>query len=88
MIGDSIPEGDPNWENFLLLLKIADYVFSPVTSQSIAAFLTTLIEDYLTSFKELYPGCLVIPKQHYMVHIPQWMVKLVFYDNEHLYFLE
>lgn len=48
MIGNSVPEGDPNWDNFLLLLKIADYILSPITSQSIAALLTTLIEDYLS----------------------------------------
>ena len=77
MIGDRIPENDLNWENFLLLLKIADYILAPVTSRSIAAQLTTLIEDYLQSFRELYPECSIIPKQHYMVHIPQWMLRYV-----------
>jgi len=75
MIVNSVPEGDPNWDNFLLLLRIADYILSPITSRSIAALLTTLIEDYLQSFKELYPECPIIPKQHYMVHIPQWMIR-------------
>lgn len=73
MIGELVPDGDANWENFLLLVKIVDYVFSPVTTRSIAAYLVTLIEDYLESFKELYLECSIIPKQHYMIHIPQWM---------------
>ena len=77
MIGDSVPEGDPNWDNFLLLLTIADYILSPIVSRSIATLLATLIEDYLDSFKELYPECPIIPKQHYLVHMPQWMLKYV-----------
>ena len=75
MIGNFVPEEDPKWEKFLLLLNIANYVFSPITSRSIAAFLATLIEDYLKSFSELYLECPIIPKQHYMVHIPQWLVR-------------
>ena len=77
MIGDSVPEGDPNWDNFLLLLSIADYMLSPIASRGIVTLLTTLIEDYLESFKELYPECPIIPKQHYLVHVPQWMLKYV-----------
>ena len=78
IIGDQIPEGDDHWDNFLLLLKISEYVFSPVSSKEIAAFLTTLIDDYLQTFTQLYPGCSIIPKQHYMVHMPQWIVRWVF----------
>ncbi len=70
IIGDCVPETDEYWGNFLILLRIMDYVFAPVSSRSIAAYLATLIEDYLTTFTELYPNCPVIPKQHYMVHIP------------------
>lgn len=75
IIGDAIPECEEHWDNFLLLLKIAEYVFSPVSSHEIAAYLTTLIEDYLTTFTELYPNCPIIPKQHYMLHIPEWIVR-------------
>ena len=77
MIGDSVPHNDPNWDNFLLLLKITDYVLAPVSSQGIAALLTNLIEDYLQSFIELYPECRIIPKQHYMIHMPQWISRYV-----------
>lgn len=77
IFGDTVPEEDENWMNFLLLLKIVDYVFAPVTSSGIAAYLSSLIEDYLETFKELYPECPIIPKQHYMIHIPEWMVRYV-----------
>ena len=74
MIGDTVPEGDPNWNNFLLLLSIADYISSPIASRGIATLLTTLAEE---SFRELYPECPIIPKQHYLVHVPQWRLKYV-----------
>ena len=75
MIREFVPDGDANWKNFLLLWKIVNYVFSPVTTRSIAAYLTTLIEDF-ESFEELYSECSVIPKEHYYYDtIPQWMVR-------------
>ena len=75
MIGNSVDEEDSHWINFLRLLTIMDYVFAPVSSHSVAAYLATLIDDYLTFFTDLYPDCSIIPKQHYMVHIPQWIIK-------------
>ena len=68
IIGMSVPEDDAHWDNFLLLLKIVDIVFSPLLSRSDAAYLVFLIDDYLQTFVELYPLCNIIPKQHYMVH--------------------
>ncbi len=75
IIGEIIPEYNDHWDNFLVLLKISDYVFSPVSSNGVAAYLATLIEDYLQTFTELYPDCPIIPKQHYMVRIPEWIVR-------------
>ena len=75
IIGDLIPENDNYWLNFLLLLlKITGLIFSPLSSRNIAAYLTSLIEDYLSTFTELYPHCPIIPKQH-MIHIPKWIVR-------------
>ena len=75
IIGDKVPEDDPNWENFLLLLKITDIIFSPICSRGTAVYLEGLIDDYLQTFRQLYPDCPTIPKQHYMVHIPQWILR-------------
>ena len=63
------------WDNFLSLLSIIDCVFAPTLSKRIASYLTYMIEDHLMQFKELYPNCPIIPKQHYLIHIPQWIVR-------------
>ena len=72
LIGDKIIEGDKRWENFLQLLSIVDYSFSPVLTR----YLGMMIEDFLTDFKELY-NRRIIPKMHYMVHFPSWIKKWV-----------
>ena len=74
MIGDIIPRDDSNWENFLIFLDIMDYVFSPTTTTEKIAFLSVLVEDFLREFCELYNRPL-IPKMHYMVHIPSWILR-------------
>ena len=33
MIGHKVPSEDEHWANYLLLLRIIDYLFSPVTSE-------------------------------------------------------
>ena len=43
MIGDRVPESDPRWKNFLLLLEIIDYVFAPVISPSGVAYIHLII---------------------------------------------
>ena len=74
LIGDLVPEGDKNWENLLNLLHIEEILFAPVTSVPLAAYLAILIKDYLENFKELYSQN-IIPKQHYMVHYPNQIVR-------------
>ena len=73
MIGNRVPEDDSKWELFLDLLTILDYVFAPSTNLDIVAYVRLLIGYHLTRFRELYPDCTIIPKQHYMIHIPEWM---------------
>ena len=81
MIGDLIPEHDPYWDNYLLLLTIVDYIFAPTLSKSSSAFLTVLINEHLSDFCELYPNCSIIPKQHYLIHIPDWICRYVLLKN-------
>lgn len=75
MIGDRVTEEDSKWQLFLDLLTIMDYVFAPRTSADIVAYVRLLIGYHLTRFRELYPDCSIIPKQRYMIHIPEWMEK-------------
>ena len=69
LIGDKIPDEDEYWEHYLLLLSILEYTFSPLTTKEKLAYLAVMIEDFLTEFRGLYQRKL-IPKMHYMVHIP------------------
>ena len=78
LIGHLVPEGDIFWDNFLMLLTIMDYVFAPVTSADKADYVGMLVEDFLTDFKDLYPERRLIPKMHYMIHLPSWMKKYVY----------
>jgi hypothetical protein len=47
VIGSSIPDDDEKWQHFLLLLKIFDIVFSPITSVDDLGILESYIEDLL-----------------------------------------
>ena len=73
MIGENIPIGDQHWDCYLLMMTIVDYVFAPVTSKDITAYLKELIQEHHETFREVYPLSPIIPKMHYMVHIPEWM---------------
>ena len=77
MIGELVPESEPNWENYTLMLRITDCVFAPVTSVDIAFCLKTLIKEHHECFKDLYPSALIIPKMHYMIHLPEWIIMYV-----------
>ena len=83
LIGHLVPEGDIFWDNFLMLLTIMDYVFAPVTSADKADYVAMLVEDFLTDFKDLYPERRLIPKMHYMIHLPSWMKQYVYIFCEH-----
>ena len=75
MIGEQIPRDHPNWMNFLLLLTIMDITFAPVTTADVITYLREVINDHHTGFQELYPDSPITPKMHYMIHIPEWMLK-------------
>lgn len=74
-IGECIEEGDPHWENFLLLLTIVDYCFAPLVSEDWAAYLRMIINIHHKEFIKRYPSCRVTPKMHYMIHYPEIMCK-------------
>lgn len=75
IIGDKIPHGDEKWECFLLLLDIVQLCMGRVASPSLAGTLGTLIDDHHSLFCRCYPTSSVIPKMHYMVHLPQQMLR-------------
>lgn len=75
VIGDLVPDDDERWSNYLLLMDIVDLLFSPCVSKDNCAYLTTLISDHHEQFTELYPESSVIPKMHFMVHMPRLTLK-------------
>ena len=75
VIGDYIPDDDEYWANFLKLLDITDFLFSPDITSEHVSYLRTLIYEHHEDFKELYPDQSIIPKMHFMVHMPRLILQ-------------
>lgn len=71
LIGDKIPEDNPQWECYLLLLEITKFCTAKVTSEASADYVGALIEEHHKLFTTCYPEKMMIPKMHYMVHFPR-----------------
>ena len=74
-IADLVPEDDERWNNFLRMMDIVDILFSPRITEDDAAYLASLINDHHEEFCSLYPNWSVIPKMHFMVHTPRFMIQ-------------
>ena len=79
MVGKYIPEGDKHWENYLLVLEIVDYLLAPDILREEVAHLKSIIECHHAAFVSLYPDATVIPKMHYMVHMPRLILRYKLY---------
>ena len=75
MVGHRVPREDDHWLNYLLLLRIVDMLLAPEVTEDDVAHLSTLISDHHLEFKRLYPHASVIPKMHYLVHMPRLTLK-------------
>jgi hypothetical protein len=90
LIGENIPDDDDHWELLGTLLEIVRIVFSPLLSKNQVPYLQILIQEHHEKFKELFPQCSIIPKMHYMLHMPRnilrymFLLKLVFLLIHHL----
>ena len=76
LIGNCIPESDPYWHCFILLLKILDIITAPVISKGQCSVLKNLIEEHHSMFKQLYKACSLMPKAHFMIHYPEQIIAL------------
>ena len=85
MIGELVPEQDSKWDNFTLMLTITEYSFAPVTSEEVVPYLKTLISDHHEAFSELYPSCPIIPKMHYLIHLPDWLLRYIHVHAMYIY---
>ena len=75
IVGERIPEDDERWILFLKLMDIIDILFTPRTSEDYAVYVDTLINDHHNEFSKLYQDSSIIPKMHFMVHMPRLMIK-------------
>mgnify|MGYP002803833386 FL=1 len=75
MIGGLVPDNDEHWALFCDLLEIIRIIFAPAVSHNLVAYLQVLIQGHHERFKELYPGCPIIPKMHYMIHMPRAILR-------------
>jgi hypothetical protein len=75
IIGEWVPEDDRHYHTFLVLRSILDITIAPVISKEKAMHLRELIDEDHQCFKLCYPESSVIPKMHYIVHLPQWILR-------------
>ena len=75
ILGDLVDNDSKQWHCFLKLWNIVQMCTAPVISKDDVSFLKMLIEEHHILFKEAYPIANIIPKLHYMVHIPDDMIR-------------
>jgi len=75
VIADLVPNDDEYWELFLQMMEIVDILFSPNTTVDHAAYVAVLINDHHKDFIRVYPDHSVIPKMHFMIHMPRLMIQ-------------
>ncbi|XP_028403169.1 uncharacterized protein LOC114525909 [Dendronephthya gigantea] len=73
IVGDLIDKNLKEWHCFLQLWNIVQVCTSPAIKEEDVPYLKVLIEEHHRSFKEIYPNTSIIPKMHYLIHIPDDM---------------
>ena len=66
-------EDDIHWECYLLLWNISSVTSAFEVTSGDITYLACIVEVYLETLKQLY-NVSVIPKQHYLVHLPEQMM--------------
>ena len=75
MIGEHIQPTDEHRQNFLQLLQIVDLLFAPSISEDEVGYLSVLITEHHQKFVFLYSNSMLLPKHHYMVHMPRLILQ-------------
>lgn len=66
---------DSEYVKFILkLIQIVQIILAPVISLGTVLRLRYMIEQHLHQFKELFSESSIIPKQHYMLHLPSQII--------------
>ena len=75
MIGEYVPPTGEHWQNYLQLLEIVDILFSPSITENDIGYLSVLITEHHQTFASLYSNTQLLPKHHYMIHMPRLIQK-------------
>lgn len=75
LIGEYIPPTNEHWQNYLRLLEIVDLLFSPCITEDDVGYLSVLITEHHQVFVSLYSNTQLLPKHHYMIHMPRLIQK-------------
>ena len=70
MIGDLVDEDLRNWNCFQKLWNIVQICMATAIPGNDVPYLRILIQEHHALFRELYPNASLIPKMHFLVHIP------------------
>ena len=70
MIGEFVDKELQNWLCFLKLWNIVQICTAPAMEKDDVAYLRILIQEHHLLFRELYPDASVIPKMHFLIHVP------------------
>ena len=85
-----------HWKCFSSLLEMMAIDFSTHISLETVVYFKTAIKNHLQLFRTVYPDAPIIPKQHFLVHLPSEMLKFgslirsccMRFEGKHTYFKE
>lgn len=75
-ISSKIDVQDPVWQCYITLLNVMSLALAPCISTEEIEGLKCEIRHYLFLFKECFPQNNIIPKQHYLLHLPTSISKM------------
>lgn len=75
MIGDLVDSTLKQWHCFLKLWNIVQICTATAIRKDDVPYLKLLIEEHHNLFKEVHPAASIIPKLHYLVHVPDDIIR-------------
>jgi hypothetical protein len=75
MLGPLVEEQIKPWNCLKKLWNIVQICTSPEINCEDIALLRSLIQGHHELFKEAYPNATIIPKHHYLIHVPDDIIR-------------
>ena len=77
MIGHFVSEDDEHWLHYIELLDIVDLIFSPTLHPNTPGYLEVIIKENLEKFVALYGAASILPKMHFLIHVPRLLERYI-----------